>query len=158
MMASIGAYIISILCAAIVCGILSSLVSKDKVSGGIIRLISGIFLAITAVAPLVKMKWEELDIYLSSVQVDAAAAAEEGSQTANAETAAIIKKELEAYILEKASAMDLSISAQITMTEDFPPQPESVRLSGSVSPYNRKMISKYIANDLGIPEERQVWN
>lgn len=158
MMSSIGAYIISILCAAIVCGILTSLVSKNKVSGGIIRMISGILLSIAVVAPLVNMKWEELETYISSVQVDAASAAEEGSQAANAETSAIIKKELEAYILEKAAAMNLTISVQITMTEDFPPQPYSVRLSGSISPYNRKMIENYIASELGIPEERQVWN
>jgi len=158
MMESIGKYIISIVCAAAVCASITSLVSKNKATSGIIRMISGIFLTIVVIAPVLKIKFDDIELYISAVNAEADAVASEGADAANTQAASIIKEELESYILEKAAAMDLTITVQITMTDDFPPLPYSAKLSGSVSPYNKQILSDYISDELGIPEERQIWN
>lgn len=158
MMEWIGNYIISIICASAICGIITSLVSNNKATGGIIRMICGIFLAVVLVSPLLKMKLIDFEDYINSIQIDAKSVAGKGAGVANAETASIIKSELESYILEKAAAMNLSVSVQITMSGEFPPIPYSIELSGSISPYNKNILAEYIVDELGIPEERQIWN
>jgi len=158
MMESIGKYVISIVCTAAICGILMTLVPKNKSYGGIIQVLCGILLAITVVAPLAQIELSDFNTYLDNIQADGAAAAQVGADTANQETVTIIKEELEAYILDKAESMHLTVSVNVTLTDGFPPQPYAVEISGSASPYNQRVLRAFIASDLGIPEERQTWN
>lgn len=157
MMEEIGEYIISILIAAAICGIFTSLVSKEHASGGIIRMLCGIFIAVTVIYPLTKFQLQNFDLYLDNVQLDAEAAAKIGTQKVSSDTAALIKQELEAYILDKAASMGVSVSANVTLTEDVPPMPCAVEISGSVSPYNKKRLTSSIVNELGITEDQLIW-
>ena len=69
----------------------------------------------------------------------------------------IIKTETEAYILDKAAQFDLQLDVQVALTDDVMPVPESVQLTGSVSPYVKSRLQILISNDLGIPKEQQLW-
>jgi len=156
-MESLGKYLLSIVIAAAICGIMNGLVSGKQASGSIIRLISGIFMAITVITPLVKIEFDDFESYVDAINTDAQNSSEMGVSAAEIETAKIIKQQLEAYILDKAEALHLSVSVELVMTEDFPPSPYAVQISGSVSPYNKKVLSEYISSELSIPEERQTW-
>lgn len=156
-MDQIGKYIISILCAAVICGIFTSFVPKDRSYGGIIRMLCGLFVAVTVIHPLTKLQFEKWDYYIEGIGVDAQAAAQIGVQSAKNETDAIIKDQLEAYILDKAASMGVSVSAMITLTEESPPRPYALEISGAVSPYAKGILTDCIVHELGISEEQIIW-
>jgi hypothetical protein len=77
---------------------------------------------------------------------------------ANSLLEGLITDSAEAYILDKASAFGLTVSADVTCrVEDTYPVPWSVRLEGSPTGQQKKALTEIIREDLGIPEERQEW-
>lgn len=151
-------YLISIIAAGIICGICVTLTQKNKACSAIIKMLGGIFLAVTLVAPIAKIQLEELTGYFAAISVDADALALEGSIAAQDETNAVIKHRLETYILDKADALGVQLDAVIELSDSDVPMPRSVKLSGAVSPYQKRLLSEMIADELGIPEGQQIWN
>ena len=71
------------------------------------------------------------------------------------ELAAIIARQTAAYISDKADALGLGVTAQVrTEPAEGIPVPASVVLTG---PYSQ-VLADWIAGELGIPAERQVWH
>ena len=71
------------------------------------------------------------------------------------ELAAIIAGRTAAYISDKADALGLGVTARVeTEAEEGVPVPASVELTG---PYSQA-LADWIAGELGIPAERQVWH
>lgn len=157
-MGSIGKYLLSLVAAAIVSSVLITLCGRNKSCGGIIKMLCGIFMALTMVSPLAKIQLQQIDSYLGSIEMDANEITGAAVYNAENETAAIIKQELESYILDKAESMNVQLSVTITLGDGVLPQPTAVRLEGSVSPYNRQILEQFIERDLGIPEAQQQWN
>lgn len=151
-------YLLSIIAAGAVCGICTSLIPKNTSSAVIIKMLGGIFLAITLIAPLAKIRLDDLGDYWNQITLDAEALAQEGSAATREELALVIKEELESYILDKADTMGLTLQLSVIMDHEDPPMPQQVRISGAVSPYQQKLLSQWIAEELGITEEQQVWN
>ncbi len=69
----------------------------------------------------------------------------------------IIKSRCEAYILDKAAGMDLSLTVEVGVSADEMPVPKTVRISGNISPYKKSKLKSILVNDLGIEEEDQTW-
>jgi len=69
------------------------------------------------------------------------------------ELADIIAGRTAAYILDKADALGLAVTVRVETGEDAP-LPVSAELTG---PYSRE-LAEWIALELGIPAERQVWH
>ena len=67
-----------------------------------------------------------------------------------------IEERTAAYISDKAATLGLTVTARVeTETgEDGIPIPSAVEVDGPRSPE----LETYIAQELGIPPERQVWN
>ena len=154
----ISNYIISIVCAAAICGILTSFVSDKNGCGSIIRIISGVFLTVAAIAPLIHIKFTHTQFFFDDILQEAESITQEGTLLAKDEKNAFIKEYAEAYILDKANEMGVEITADVVVGSDEPMLPESVAIYGAVSPYNKKVLVTLIKNDLGIPEENQEWN
>ena len=73
------------------------------------------------------------------------------------ELAAIIAERTAAYISDKADALGLEVAARVETepgADGEAPLPASVDLTG---PYSRE-LADWIAVELGIPAERQVWH
>ena len=70
---------------------------------------------------------------------------------------AIIKEETEAYILDKAASLGVTLSVEVMVEDGNVPRLSGVQLSGQVSPYARQQLSTWISNDLGISKENQKW-
>ena len=153
----LGQYFLSVVSATVISSIVISLSSKKGTYGAIIKLLSGIFLSLTIVRPLVDVKIQNWESYLYEFDHSAATIAEEGQESAKTELASIISDNTRAYILDKASALGLQLEIEVILTDEMPPAPVSVVLEGNVSPYAKKIMQKYIADNLGIPEEQQVW-
>ena len=156
-MEQIRQYILSVTASAVLCGIISGLLGKKGTTAAIGRLLCGIFLAITVLKPLMTLSISEITSFTDSYTADARAAAESGEELANDAMGDIIMQQTQAYILDKADALGVSVSVEVQLSKDTPPIPESVTISGSISPYQRKQLSSLLEEDLGIPEENQVW-
>lgn len=71
----------------------------------------------------------------------------------------LITDQTESYILDKAQALGLQLTAEVTTRiSDYYPVPWSVRLQGTADAYQRRTLTEYISQELGIPEERQEWS
>lgn len=155
-MEEIRKYLLSVVVAAVCCGIISSLTKKGS-SHGILKLLTGIFLTFTLIRPLARLELKDVTSFLPTFSHKAEEAAADGKIFAWEAAASIIKEESEAYILDKAEALNVSITAEVTLDESDIPAPASVRLCGNVSPYIRQRLQSIIAQDLGIPQEDQIW-
>lgn len=154
-MEAIRQYIISVTTAAMFCGILMSMVGGKNIKP-VWKLIVGIFLALTAIGPLADFDLGAVPALATTYSLQAEEAVQAGESMITSQTHAIIKSRLEAYILDKANGMGVSLTADVKL--DGSGLPISVRLSGAVSPGAKSRLQSIIAADLNIPKEAQIWN
>lgn len=157
-MEHIRQYLLSVIAAAILCAAVQAITQKKGASSAIIKLIAGIFLTVTVITPWTKLSFTDITEYAQTFTASAETAVSYGTAVAQEETAAIIKSRSEAYILDKATSLGLTLQVAVTVSDASPPLPESVVLTGKTSPYTKERLAHYIANDLGIPEADQTWN
>ena len=139
-----------VICAAFLCSIVTAVGGAGQ---GTRRLICGVFLALALLHPLGSLELPELS--LDPILEEAEEAAANG--TAQAETArnAIITDSLEAYILTKATELDLVIGVEVEVDSDG--LPISVTLTGGASPSERDALTNAITTALGLGKEEIRW-
>lgn len=147
-------YIISVVAAAMICGIITGLFQKGT-AREIIKLVCGLFLAYTVLAPVTRLDFNQLTTLPFSGATDAAEAAAVGESLSKEALAERIKEETQAYILDKASKLGAVLDVEVALDDDN--IPVSVTLRGEVSPYERRKLQSTIALDLGIAKENQQW-
>lgn len=152
-MEAVRQYIISVVAAALLCGIVTGLMPPGRASQ-IIRMVCGLFLAYTVLSGLTGLDIQVPD-WGALTTSDARLAAALGESLGQDALAQGIKEQTEAYILDKATALGLSLEVEVFLDESQVPQ--SVTLSGQVSPYERQQLQSTIALDLGIAKENQQW-
>lgn len=157
MMDSIKNYLISVISAAMISGIAISIAGKKSTIGAITKLLTGLFLVITVISPWTKLRFNDLSAFYSEFSMEAAGVVAEGEAAAQHEITSIIKGQVEAYILDKASSLNLNIEVQVTMSDTQPPAPISVTIKGTVAPYGKQRLEQIICDDLGIAKENQLW-
>lgn len=144
------AYLMGVLCAAFICSIVSSVGGAGQ---GTRKLLCGVFLALSLLHPLGSLDLPELS--LDPFLDEAEEAVENGQTQAQSARNDIITDSLEAYILTKASELDLTVEAEVTLTADG--LPDSVTLSGLASPSEREQLSGAITAALGLGKEDIRW-
>ena len=155
-MDGIRQYIFTVIAAALLCGVLSSIFHQGK-SKDLLRILCGIFLAFTVLKPITGVDLSDILEESLIFESDAEQTAALGENMAYQAMTELIKEKSQAYILDKAAELDASITAEVTVSEEEPPKPLSVVISGQVSPYNRKKLESILETDLGIAKENQVW-
>jgi len=156
-MEDIRTYLLSITAAAIVCGLLTRFLGNKGLLGSTVKLLAGIFMALTVIGPWVNIRIDalgDLRFGIAESAEDAAAAGENSAREAMSE---IIIAQTQAYILDKADALGAQLAVTVELSGDMPPVPCGVRLEGRVSPYAKKVISDMIEQELGIGMEEQIW-
>lgn len=156
-MDGIKGYIYGIICASLICGIFVGFSSQKGVSSVYIKQIVGMIMVIVLISPLRSLDIQQLPQWFSDYQQDGQSIADIGQQTANSYRREIITQQTSAYILDKATSLGLDISVEITLDEEMG-CPWEVRLEGTASPYAKQRLGKIIAQELAVPEERQIWN
>lgn len=156
-MEGIRQYLLSVILAAIFCALTVNILGKKGVYTAVVKLLTGLFMAVVVIAPWRKLQITDLSGYLDSLNFEASEIVQEGEDMAAEATASIIKDNIEAYILDKAFSLGLDIQVNVVLTETSPFAPDSVTVSGSVSPYAKQKLQKIISDELGIPEEKQSW-
>lgn len=155
-MNAIRDYLFSVIGGALVCGVVLNLTPEGKFRQ-ISKFLCGLFLTISLLHPLSEM---DLSRIASTWQLpdasaeDISAMAQDYSRSLLSER---IKREAEEYILDKATDLGVSITADIRLSWDDIPIPTEVILSGSSDPTVKKQLETLIAQDLGIAKENQTW-
>lgn len=156
-MESIKEYLLGVIGAAILCSILVQITGEKSFLGTTVKLICGVFMLIVLVAPVTDIQIQPLKLF-SDISLDADQITSAAVNSSRESVAGIIKEQTQAYILDKANACGVALSVEVILSDDEIPEPSSVILSGDVSPYNKKILTQTIENDLGIPSEAQIWN
>lgn len=150
----LGKYVAALTAAALISGILLSMFPKGRMRG-LIQLVCGIFLTVTALSPVLDVSLPDLSEFASDYLSTGEFFSQMGENNAREEVHQRIKDMLEAYILDKAEAAQAQITADVKLTsEGFP---ESVTLTGKLPETTQQQLEAMIANDLGIPKENQQW-
>lgn len=150
-------YILGIVAAAIVCGIIRSLIDEKTSTGQIAKMLSGILMTLVVIAPLADISFSNIADYFEDISVDADCYSTDGKTDARIEVNKIIKANTEAYILDKAASMGLEIAVEVELNDGNDSIPCGVTISGAVSPYAKQVMGAYIADNLGISKENQRW-
>lgn len=155
-MRALAEYIVSVSAAAILCGILNSLMLKGAAKE-IVKLVSGLFLVFCIISPVSNVRLPELTDVGQDIQKEAERAVRSGEEHTREALSDSISRQLETYILDKAqeAGVDLSVQVQLSCEGTF--LPEQVVLSGDAAESIRSRLIAEIAEDLGIPEEDIQW-
>lgn len=150
-------YLLRIISASIICSIISSIGTKSSAVWTVIRLLSRIFLVITLISPLLHINFSDITYFSDNISFEANQIIEQKISEMNSNLRNSIKEQTEAYILNKATSMNLDLIVEVTVSNDDPPVPVSVSLSGRIAPYAKTQLSQLISDDLGISKENQKW-
>ncbi len=150
-------YILRIVAAAIICAAVGMILPQKTATGQIVKMLCGALLLITVISPLSNISFRNITNYFDSLSVDADGYVEEGSAAMQEQVAVIIKTQSESYILDKAGQLGLRIAVEVALDENNNSIPCGITVTGQVSAYNKKILSSYITDTLGIAKEKQVW-
>lgn len=156
-MDGIREYLISVTAAALLCGILKSLMGEKGNSAALVRLICGIFLALTMIRPLKELNLQDFSLLPTGLLEEARLTSGEGEEYTRQAKEDLIIQQCEAYILDKAQTLEASIQVEIQISQEGEPIPAGSIITGNLSPYARNQLSKTLEEDLGIPQEDQKW-
>ena len=157
MMDGISGYLIRIICAAVIYAVVTHLTNSNKTQAAILKIMSGVFMLLTVLSPLRNLDIDTLTDWELPGSPEAQAAIALGKDGAKTELRKSIKEQLEAYILQEASHYGAELSVEIVLDDGDYPEPESVTVSGNISPYAKRQISAMLETQLGIPKEAQQW-
>lgn len=138
-------------------GILTSVSDSKSTQGALIRMIGGLFLAFTVIAPITDFDMDVLMDLGNELSTEAEKAASRGQDLAADAMSEIIKQETQAYILDKAASYGAELTVEVEVNREESAVPESVVLRGAVSPYAKAQLQQIMETELGIPKENQIW-
>lgn len=156
-MEAVREYILSVSAAALICAVISLLPGKQTLSGKAAKIVMGLFMMTVLIQPLGKlsfgsMRWE-YDNWMQQAQ-DAVKSGEDYSYDAISNG---ISRKIEAYILDKAASVDITVMPHIQLSQDMPPKLLHITLEGDAAPYKKTQLSAIIMNALGLDDEDISW-
>ena len=155
-MTGIKGYVYGIVCACLICGIYVGFAPEKGTTSVYIKLLTGMLMVIVFISPLRSFQIQEFTNYFTDYSQDAQVAADFGQVSAKSYRDEIITQQTSAYILDKATSLGLDITVEISLDEEMG-KPWEVRLEGAASPYAKQRLEEIIAQELAVPEERQIW-
>lgn len=155
-MSGIGEYFLR-LCIAAVVGDGIQLLLGSGPAGKLGKTICGIYLCLVAVSPLTRISLELPDELPGFFRTEENAAVAKGEDHYRNSVGAIITQQVQAYILNKAAALNAAVEVEAIQLDPQTNAPTGITLRGSLTPYQKQMLSLCIQDDLGIEKEGQIW-
>ncbi len=155
MIGAVRSWLTSIVSVTLILTVVQTLVPEGtlkKITG----FTGGLLLLAALLQPVLRADLEGLELDLSAYGGAIEARQAELEAAGKEELAAIIAGRTAAYISDKADALGLEVSVRVETEpgEEGTPLPVSAELEG---PYSQD-LADWIAGELGIPAERQVWH
>jgi len=166
--AAIGKWVISVSCAAILCGAALSLTPKGRVYP-VLRFVCGVVMVVVLVSPLREIDLTALSLNTERYSLEYEAIEANTKNAAEIYGRSIIESECAAYILDKAQVIGLSIeSVSVTAKRGddgnyYPYEavitlPIGEKASGNTGKSVEKgALREVVEAELGIPPERQYY-
>ena len=154
---ALRSYFLSITGAALICAVLQALVPSGTVKK-VAGLIAGMIMIVTVLTPLTKLDAATIAQSISQLQMQANVD-QSGIEVQNKEIIArIIEQQCTEYIEDKAESLGTSVQVTVVTEQqaDYP-YPSAVTISGDYSELQRQVLTRYIEENLAIPEQEQVW-
>ena len=155
-MEAVTAYILRLVCGALVCALLMSLTGANGPGGKLRSLLCGLFLGYLALSPLVALDLDGLRYTDPGILAQAEELARSGEEAAREAMAGRISEACEAYILSKADELHLTLEAEV-IPDPVTGIPVAVRISGSAPPGDREALIRYITQTLGVERSGIQW-
>ncbi len=155
MIGAVRAWFVSITAVTLLLSVVQ-LLAPEGTMRKIIHFTGGLLLLSALLQPILRSDLSQLHLHFSDYAAAIADRAEELDAAGKEELADIIAERTAAYIWDKADALGLDLTIQVHTEpgRDGTPLPVSVELKGPRSPE----LAEWIARELGIPAERQVWH
>ena len=150
-------YFLSIVAVALIAAIVKRLMGEKGTPASIAKLTTGLVLTFAVIAPLIDLDFTGMNQMWGSYAFDAEQIVAQGTQISSDALAESIKKQTQSYILDKAKSLGADLTVEVMLTDDTIPIPQSVVISGQISPYAKSSLQTTIQNDLGISKEHQTW-
>lgn len=149
----LGTYLMGLVAAAIVAAVVSALGRMSSLPG-LLRLLCGLFLTLSALGPL--LRWDPIRLDpVDTYRTQAQRYVQQGQARSEQARRAIIKERCEAYILKEAAGVQGALEAEVALSPEGLPQ--SVTLTGRWTPQAKAALSAAIHTQLGIAKENQQW-
>ena len=147
----------SITVAAILCGLILSVVPKGQLRG-IIKLICGVFLALLIIKPITNLDLDKLlSRFPGEWETEGESAAAFGEEIARDSMSDYIKRETEAYILDKATGFGFDLEVEVSVAKEELPLPEKAVIYGDLPETVRRELERIIVENLGVAKENLEW-
>ena len=146
--------------AALICAAATAITPRGKVKG-VLKLVCGIVLIIAMINPLVNHDLPTMSLDISDYRKQADEIIGSAEEKQNNLSRTIIENELEAYILDKAQSLDISLDSVEVLakwSEEGCWYPYEVKLSADITQMEQNLISNSIEAELGVEKERQYWS
>ena len=120
-----------------------------------VRLVSGLLLALAILRPLAGGGWDGLEVAAGSFAFQSEEQAEIYRKNQQDALSAIIAEKTEAYILDKANQLGLDCTVRVAVEagESGIPLPVSAAVRG---PYSQA-LAECMEEEVGIPAQKQFW-
>lgn len=150
-------YLVGLTGAAILAALIRRVAPKGAEGRGA-RLGAGLLVLICMLGPLGKLNVAAGAKRMARWSYTPVMEADEVARESNRLMESLISEAAETYILDKAQAMELTCSAEVSVRlKKQYPIPWSVVIHGHGTQSQKKALTEAIASELGIPEERQEW-
>lgn len=156
-MDGIREYLIGVIAAAVLCGIVKSLLGNNGTVGVAVRLLSGLLMLLAVIRPWVSVSLDGILDWADSITADGAGIVADGNAMADEAYRASIKQQAEAYIVDESRALGCELTVEVSLSDDPAAVPERIWLTGEISPYARQTLTNLITERLGIAREDQIW-
>lgn len=154
MMEGVRTWLLGIVLASLAGGLARQLAPQGK-EQAMVRLVSGLLLALAILRPLAGSGWDGLELAAGGFSLSTQAQAELYRKNQQEALSAIIAEKTEAYILDKANRLGLECAVQVTVAagESGIPLPVSAVIRGAYSP----ALAECMEEEVGIPAQKQIW-
>lgn len=155
-MGEIPGYILSVVCAAVLCGTIGMLFDKKNTVSGAVNMVLGLIMTVVVLKPIINTKPFELDAYWNSLQQEREHVLNEGSEYAKLSQEEFIKEKVESYIVEKTDSLGANVVVDVSLNEEN--LPVAANFSGSILPYLKLQVEDYVQRNFAIEKECITWN
>lgn len=150
-------YLLNVVGACMIAAVARRILAGSKQFSGLGNVIIGIFLIFSILSPVKNIDWN-METWLPLAQVtDFSHVAAQADDYREAAIRSRIKQQSEAYVWNKAQSLSMDVQIEITLAGEAPYAPVAITLTGPASPYARGQLTRFLANEMGIPKEAQTW-
>lgn len=154
MIEAVRSWIISLVMVTMLLSVVQSMIPEGRIKKTA-SFVGGLILMVVLLQPVLKVEGKHLTDQPEAYRRQIERYGEKLEQEACLEWESIISRETAAYISDKANALGLDISVEVLVDTGSDGIPVlTAELAGEPS----EILEQYLAEELGIPRERQVWN